>query len=137
MYRGMARPQPQSNRPQMPLQYSVFTRLKPLSVDPTNGENAVSRAETGLDRNSNLERTMLGMLSLHALAMRRGDGLRPELKRVFEEHARPTMPGSNVVPFDTTNNTRPSGPPAPARVPHDLPEGGDAFPGRPDAKSSS
>ncbi|TDG20991.1 hypothetical protein EYW47_24090 [Paraburkholderia silviterrae] len=32
---------------------------------------------------------MLPLLSLHALAAQRGDGLRPELKALFERHARP------------------------------------------------
>ncbi|WP_206996460.1 hypothetical protein [Trinickia mobilis] len=31
---------------------------------------------------------MLPFLSLHALAAQRGDGLRPELKALFEHHAR-------------------------------------------------
>jgi hypothetical protein len=31
---------------------------------------------------------MLPLLSLHALAAQRGDGLRPELKALFERHAR-------------------------------------------------
>ncbi|QGZ58839.1 hypothetical protein [Paraburkholderia acidiphila] len=31
---------------------------------------------------------MLPFLSLHALAAQRGDGLRPELKALFERHAR-------------------------------------------------
>jgi hypothetical protein len=30
---------------------------------------------------------MLPLLSLHALAAQRGDGLRPELKALFERHA--------------------------------------------------
>lgn len=62
---------------------------------------------------------MLRMLNLHALALR-GDGLCPELKRVFEEHARPTMLGPDVVAFDAINNMRLSGPPATARATHDL-----------------
>jgi hypothetical protein len=39
------------------------------------------------------------------------------------------------VPFDTTNNTRPSGPTAFARVPHDLPEGVMRFPAGPTPKA--
>lgn len=31
---------------------------------------------------------MLPFLSLHALAAQRGDGLRPELKALFEQHVR-------------------------------------------------
>ncbi|RWD32553.1 MAG: hypothetical protein EOS34_20725 [Mesorhizobium sp.] len=71
---------------------------------------------------------MLRMLNLHALALR-GDGLRPELKRVFEEHARPTMLGPEVVPFDAINNMRLSGPPAAARATTICPERMARFPG--------
>lgn len=34
---------------------------------------------------------MLPLLSLHALAAQRGDGLRPELKALLERHTDPAM----------------------------------------------
>ncbi|WP_157016189.1 hypothetical protein [Mesorhizobium xinjiangense] len=73
---------------------------------------------------------MLGMLNLHALALHDGDGLRPELKKLFEDRTRPTLHGPNVVAFDADTATRLSGPPAPKQAPDELPDGVVRFPGR-------
>jgi hypothetical protein len=45
---------------------------------------------------------MLPFLSLHALAAQRGDGLRPELKALFEHHARmATGLAATIEPVET------------------------------------
>ena len=45
---------------------------------------------------------MLPFLSLHALAAQRGDGLRPELKALFEQHARlATGLAATIEPVET------------------------------------
>ena len=45
---------------------------------------------------------MLSFLSLHALAAQRGDGLRPELKALFEHHARlATGLAATIEPVET------------------------------------
>ncbi|WP_028222274.1 hypothetical protein [Paraburkholderia oxyphila] len=45
---------------------------------------------------------MLPFLSLHALAAQHGDGLRPELKALFERHAGPaTGLAATIEPVET------------------------------------
>jgi hypothetical protein len=45
---------------------------------------------------------MLSLLSLHALAAQRGDGLRPELRALFERHARLAVGlSASIEPVET------------------------------------
>ena len=49
---------------------------------------------------------MLPFLSLHALAAQRGDGLRPELKALFERHVRlATGLAATIEPVETESRT--------------------------------
>ena len=49
---------------------------------------------------------MLPFLSLHALAARRGDGLRPELKALFERHVRlATGLAATIEPVETVSRS--------------------------------
>ena len=49
---------------------------------------------------------MLPFLSLHALAAQRGDGLRPELKALFERHARlATGLAATIEPVETESRS--------------------------------
>ncbi len=73
---------------------------------------------------------MLGMLSLHALALHDGDGLRPELKKLLEDRSRRTTHGPNVVALEEIGGMRLSGPAAPRRTPEELPDGVVRFPRR-------
>ncbi|WP_233886799.1 hypothetical protein [Paraburkholderia flagellata] len=50
---------------------------------------------------------MLPFLSLHALAAQRGDGLRPELKALFERHVRlATGLSATIEPLETESRTQ-------------------------------
>ncbi|WP_233872910.1 hypothetical protein [Paraburkholderia adhaesiva] len=49
---------------------------------------------------------MLPFLSLHALAAQRGDGLRPELKALFEQHVqRATGLAATIEPVETDSSS--------------------------------
>jgi hypothetical protein len=59
---------------------------------------------------------MLPLLSFHALAAQRGDGLRPELRALLEQHARRAPGLTATIEFGETGSV-----PEPAGVAADLP----------------